>query len=166
MDVTDKKIQAALRVYQHFLKSASNYYHAHKEEIAERRKERYRNAHPNPKPRGRPRKEKTQEEKPNEKKVRVSKERVQSPCPDTIKQAIESAFEITGDNNDRIPFQEIYDYLVSYGISMSNTKVSKELSKLGLITNERSFKGKNVTFKLGVRRRAELKKEESEVKVV
>jgi len=56
MEVTDKKIQAALKVYQHALKSARTYYHSHKDEISERRKERYRNAHPNPKPRGRPRK--------------------------------------------------------------------------------------------------------------
>ena len=52
----DPKIIADAAVYSRIKATGLAYYHAHAQEIAERRKIKYREAHPNPRPRGRPRK--------------------------------------------------------------------------------------------------------------
>jgi len=51
---------ATNRAVQRYLKhqaAQNKWYEAHKEELSQKRKEKYRAAHPEPKPRGRPKKE-------------------------------------------------------------------------------------------------------------
>lgn len=52
----DPKIISDAAVYSRIKAISRAYYHAHAQEIAEKRKAKYREAHPNPRPRGRPRK--------------------------------------------------------------------------------------------------------------
>jgi hypothetical protein len=52
----DNKTLSDAAIYSRIKAAALAYYHAHAQEIAERRKVKYREAHPNPRPRGRPRK--------------------------------------------------------------------------------------------------------------
>lgn len=48
--------EVAVRVYDRIKQNAARYYQQHKEEVLEKKKQRYRDANPNPRPRGRPRK--------------------------------------------------------------------------------------------------------------
>lgn len=52
----DERVIADAAVYAKIKAGNLAYYHAHAQEIAEQRKQKYRQAHPNPRPRGRPRK--------------------------------------------------------------------------------------------------------------
>jgi hypothetical protein len=55
-NVTAERVQALLRRAEYQKHIQRKYYHAHREEIAERRREKRREENPNPRPRGRPRK--------------------------------------------------------------------------------------------------------------
>ncbi len=48
--------KSALKHYQAVKRASAKYYETHRDEISERRKEKYRQAHPTPAPRGRPKK--------------------------------------------------------------------------------------------------------------
>lgn len=61
-ELAEQRVKAALRHYDCQKRASKRYYHAHKEEINERRMELYREKHPNPRPRGRPRKVVVQED--------------------------------------------------------------------------------------------------------
>jgi len=52
----DTKTLSDAAIYSRIKEAALVYYHAHAQEISERRKMKYRETHPNPRPRGRPRK--------------------------------------------------------------------------------------------------------------
>ena len=58
----DASVEVAIRHYESVRRACSKYYQAHKDEISQQRKQKYRADHPNANPRGRPKKNKNQEE--------------------------------------------------------------------------------------------------------
>lgn len=62
-------------------------------------------------------------------------------------------YEITNDEKDTVPFDELYEYLKNNGVQDSMTKVGRSLTALKLLTLVKKIDKKAVRCRTGVRRR-------------
>lgn len=68
-----------------------------------------------------------------------------------IRTILEEEYELTGNEEDYIPYKELEEHLKKGGVTMGTTRLGKELTRLGLITKGKKVNRKNIQVRTGIK---------------